>query len=269
MTRWTALFVLCLSWAACIPFDEDGDAFCVNVEPRLRGDLCPSVSVPDASTPVDAGTQPDAGPEVDAGTPGECVTAADCPARAEDCQDLRVCTEGRCEYRQQEDGAPCSGPPAAECRETTGTCRSGVCQYTPRTTGPCNDGQPCTVNDVCRSGGVCAGTLLDCDKPPRCMKFAGTCSNNKCNYVPAASGTACSDDNMCTTGDYCDGEGRCLGPVQIDCPDRTSECLLDPVCSPSEQCVYTPKCTDDQECRGGNCCPRGSGAYACPSQPPG
>jgi hypothetical protein len=261
MSRYIALFVLCLSWTACIPFDEDRDEFCVNVDPRLRDELCPSESRPDsgasvdASVPGDAGERPDAGAgEADAGPPGGCATAADCPTRTADCQDLRVCVDNRCEYRQQEDGAPCVGTPAAECRETTGTCRSGACQYTPRTTGPCDDGQPCTVDDVCQSGGVCAGTLLNCENPPRCMKFAGTCSNSQCNYVPAAAGTTCNDENACTENDACDGAGNCLSTLETLCPDQPNSCLFATGCLPSSGCTYTSMCRSFEICQNGGCC---------------
>lgn len=258
-----ALLAVCLSGAACIPFEEDRTEFCKNVDPRLKDELCPPLSDTDGGVRSDAGLpgdagEPDAGSEDDAGTDGgaagACDTAADCPAVTAQCQDLRVCINHQCEYRQQEDGAPCSGTPAAECLETTGTCRSGVCQYTPRATGPCNDAQPCTVNDACNSAGVCAGTLLNCNSPPPCMKFAGICRDGQCNYVPAAAGTTCDDGNACTMNEACDGSGNCLSEQVVDCKDNPDTCEETTGCDPVYGCLYRSTCPNTQVCQNGGCC---------------
>ena len=256
-----ALIAVCLSGAACIPFDEDRSEFCANADPGRAETICPSAPRADGGARDDAGSLEDAGPDegpppdagVDGGVQGECDTVAQCPARGETCRDYAACIDHKCRYFPQEDGTPCSATPTAECRESTGTCSGGVCQNTPRGTGSCNDGVACTINDACNSSGVCAGTLLSCDSPPSCMKFAGTCNNGQCDYVPAATGTACNDGNYCTVNDACDGAGNCISNQELDCQPMPEQCLI-AACDPSVGCTYSSRCAANLECRYGTCC---------------
>ena len=72
----------------------------------------------------------------------------------------------------------------------------------------CDDGDPCTLEDVCRDG-ACAGTPLACNTPPenvcetdeQLLTYAaeGTCSEGTCAY--SSSRTVC--DKGCR-------DGRCI-----------------------------------------------------------
>jgi hypothetical protein len=107
-------------------------------------------------------------------------------------------------------GACGTACPSDTCND--GVCAGGACATRPKADGtPCDDGNPCTVFDVCQAG-ACVGisplicTALDqCHVPGTCDPNTGTCSN------PAApDGTACDDGDACTFGDVCTG-GVCAG----------------------------------------------------------
>ncbi|MFP2930654.1 hypothetical protein ACLESO_36740 [Pyxidicoccus sp. 3LG] len=86
------------------------------------------------------------------------------------------------------------------------------CVYQNATMGTaCNDGQACTVNDVCNGSGQCAGQAKVCNsRPGQCYAFNGTCnpSNGACEYE-VMEGAACSDGLGCTRFDTCNSDGTC------------------------------------------------------------
>ncbi|MEM9194004.1 MAG: hypothetical protein AAGF12_32815 [Myxococcota bacterium] len=96
----------------------------------------------------------------------------------------------------------CNKPPSP-CHSEVGTCQAGVCEYSVRA-GSCDDGDPCTVNDMC-SGGGCAGIPATCDVPPppecigsstlRRYSSTGRCGPTGCEYSPIDESCAngCSD----------------------------------------------------------------------------
>ena len=94
---------------------------------------------------------------------GFCVPTdfLSCPPDADPCT-LEACnpTTGECESFPACPDTPCA----------TSTCNNGECSFTPRNDGQaCQDGNPCTGNDVCQNG-LCSGTpgvelscVGDCD----------------------------------------------------------------------------------------------------------
>lgn len=181
------------------------------------------------------------------------VCEADIPAeplctRDEDCAggrcvtDIGLCIEclddGECD-----DGNQCS---ADECRPTLG------CFSTPLNGTPCSDGNACTQTDACVVG-TCTGmnpvvcTALDqCHDVGTCDSATGSCSNpNK------PDGSACADNNVCTTVDAC-VSGACIGSVPLDCGDG-SGCTTDS-CDPVDGCEHANACSSDQVCFGTSCC---------------
>ena len=53
---------------------------------------------------------------------------------------------------------------------TLDLCSLGACEYVNTNEGgSCDDGEICTINDEC-TGGVCAGTLDDCDDSDACTE---------------------------------------------------------------------------------------------------
>ncbi|HEY8427101.1 MAG TPA: hypothetical protein VIL20_01955, partial [Sandaracinaceae bacterium] len=77
---------------------------------------------------------------------------------------------------------------------------------------PCDDGDPCTIDDRCRAG-ACAGTPRVCDSPPgACFAPIGACMGGECVYDPADG--PCDDGDPCTDGDACTG-GVCRGEPRV------------------------------------------------------
>ncbi len=98
-----------------------------------------------------------------------------------------------------------------------GECKGGSCVPSP-TDAPCDDGDPCTLDDQCLDGS-CQGTLMDCSaEDTECKK--GLCVAGQCFGFPKPDGTACDDGDPCTPVDQCNKKGVCVGiPPLDDAPD--------------------------------------------------
>ncbi len=191
----------------------------------------------------------------------------DCPVN-QICSDNNACTTGdRCVVNpdggaglcQKVGDFACSTPPAAQCWAMTGTCVAdggATCLYT-QMAGSCNDSLGCTDNDTC-SNGTCAGTQKTCMSPPNsCFQMAGTCQEpaGTCAYTAVAAGTVtCNDNNNCTIGDSCAGDGGCAGTqVQCAAPNQCQNASTS--CDTGGNCLYAP--------RTGQTCDAGTGAGTC------
>jgi hypothetical protein len=95
----------------------------------------------------------------------------------------------------------------------------GVAHATTSTCITANDGTPCS--DAC---------------------VFGTCVAHVCTGSLRADGTACSTDNLCTSGDQCKS-GVCIAGSAVVCPDQ-SACLIG-VCSPRVGCTFKDACPPD------------------------
>ena len=157
---------------------------------------------------------------------------------------------------------------------------------------PCDDGNPCTLDDKCKAG-VCSGDLFSCDDGIDCTLDQcnpdGTCDNGlkpgwcfvdetcyeegageedePCLECVSSISTdeltpdntnACDDGDACTFGDSC-VEGACLGKP-VSCPADGNPCVT-PVCVDGK-CDSTPvdgpcddgsACTKDDVCDAGAC----------------
>jgi hypothetical protein len=92
-------------------------------------------------------------------------------------------------------------------RPATFTCReqTGQCDVAEQCTGGSGE---CPADAVAPEGMVCGASLDQCDAVDLCNGTDKTCPDLK-----AAEGTPCSDDDICTVGDTCDGSGTCeAGP---------------------------------------------------------
>ncbi|NOX59213.1 MAG: hypothetical protein GXP29_10195, partial [Planctomycetes bacterium] len=133
------------------------------------------------------------------------------------CDDLDNCTSGDvCS-----DGV-CAGTPV-DCSFLDDACAVGMCSQSTGACvanpinggGSCDDLDNCTSVDTC-TGGVCAGTPVDCSSLDGecvvgvCNQADGTCETN-----PVNEGGACSDLSLCTENDVCVG-GVCAG-TPVDC----------------------------------------------------
>ena len=135
----------------------------------------------------------------------------------------------------------------------------------------CDDGDKCTVGDLC-NGGLCQGGLdANCND-------GNECSDDSCepaigclhvdNVLP------CDDGDVCTLDDTCDG-GLCVaGPGTLSCDD--GNLCTDDGCEPHSGCTHANNqmvcddgnaCTLGDLCTGGGC-QAGAGLVLCDDENP-
>lgn len=126
------------------------------------------------------------------------------------------------------------GQPCQRCRP-----QSDPLAWTIEGSGPCEDGDACTVNDTCVAG-VCKGQRKDCDDHVGCT--GDTCSDGVCAHEILAD--KCYIDGVC----YADGH-----------QGEPPSCV---VCDPAEPTAWTARqgscddhdaCTDPDVCADGAC----------------
>jgi slime mold repeat-containing protein len=131
----------------------------------------------------------------------------------------------RCDIAVTAGTPDCSAPGADPCIGQT--CVAGACVPSP-TTGPCEDGDPCTIGDTCVAGACVPGPILDCS------------------------------GDLCAVGAQCVG-GACVGGTPVACDDG-NPCTLD-TCDPARGCVTTPltgpPCDTGDACSAGGRCEDG------------
>ncbi|MCZ7599360.1 MAG: hypothetical protein M5U09_18880 [Gammaproteobacteria bacterium] len=159
----------------------------------------------------------------------------------------------------------CAGPnPCIDyvCNPTVG------CEEIPNNK-PCEDLNPCTVDDFCANGQCRSGGPADCDLDDNPCTAAVcypsvNCVDGVC--FPAAGCLRgvnlpgpCEDGDPCTIGDFC-ANGLCAaGSASLDCDDGNL-CTADS-CMPGEGCVYAPlpgECSDGNPCTVGDQCVDGA-----------
>ena len=188
------------------------------------------------------------------------------------CEDGQYCTlNDACSAN-----GTCVGGLAKTCAEVADACNVGQCddgadqcKKVPKAAATlCDDGQFCTVGDMCDGKGTCAGTTQSC---PGGNCLVGQCDeqNDKCTTAAAAPGTSCSDGNACTSSEACNANGLCGGGQVKTC--NGDQCN-DPTCdSNTGACGLNPKaggssCSDGNDCTSGDQCLSGackSGSYTC------
>lgn len=196
-------------------------------------------------------------------TSGKCVSVpinegGDCDPR-DPCTVNATCTAGSCRGRPKD----CSSLSDQCLRGVCNSQRRGICEALPDNEGgPCEDGDPCTVDDVC-GGGVCLpGGNFTCIQPlaecrvARCINSA---ANAACRTF-ATPGDECAQEDLCNLG-MCMGSGlntTCkLTPT--NCSAFNSQCTLG-VCNPDNgDCEARPTrvnatCTDNNKCTTGDVC---------------
>lgn len=168
------------------------------------------------------------------GTPVSCDGCSKF-CRNENCNDNSVCTADSCD-------------PTLGCRHVAA----------PNGTS-CSDGRNCNGAEVCNFGLCIAGTPINCSDGNPCT--VDPCVEpGGCLHLPSLPGITCTDNNACTVGDVCDGNGACTPGATITCNDN-NECTTD-TCNTASGCVFTPRtgaCTDDGNpctndvCASGSC----------------
>ena len=235
------------------------------------------------SSCADNGAKPNGDPcdDGDACTSNDSCQAGTCKGTATVCQASDQChlaglcnsVTGACSNPTRPDTTSCSDGNAC----TSGdTCQSGVCiggakkvctakdqchqagicdassgacsePLLPNNTG-CEDGLLCTTGETCQNG-ICTGAVAKICPDPTVCHDRGTCDpgTGKCSNPAQGNGTGCSDNNLCTTGDSCQG-GACVPGTQKDC-GASSDCWYQPACEPT-----TGLCPPGEGSNGNSCC---------------
>jgi hypothetical protein len=163
-------------------------------------------------------------------TTGICVTtpAADdsnCVGVSDMCATSLTCKTGACVKvpLNCDDNNPCT---VDTCDPATG-CSSSTTPL-PKTCGPkkdqactCDDGDACTLTDVC-VGTTCKGKTRTCDDLNACTSDACD-SVSGCTFTAKPANSVCDDgDALCTNGDKCVA-GVCVG-TPVNCPTGGNKC---------------------------------------------
>lgn len=181
--------------------------------------------------PVADGTPCDPGPPREPCTTYACLAGECLPS--EGCDDGNLCTEDSC------------------------VTETGACQQTPLTGGPCEDDDPCTLDESCFAG-MCVGKPNPCDDQDPCTD--DRCAKETGCVHPPLSGVPCDDGDWCTRDDACQG-GQCKPGAYLLCDDG-NRCTTDH-CNPATgDCEFTPTtsgcddgdlCTEPDRCKNGKC----------------
>jgi hypothetical protein len=223
--------------------------------------------------------------EIDSCQAGECV--GDEPktcAASDECHVDGECDRetGACREVVAEDGAPCDDGQACTSADT---CQAGACAGE---AAACDDGLSCSV-DVCdEASGACSADMAKCrcvtdedcgdgnacngietcnleqklcqvGTPVECATHADPCLKNQCvpetgacEPEPAKDGTACDDENACTTRDRCDA-GVCEGKQPVVC-GALSQCHTAGTCDRVTGACSNHEKPEGSVCSDGNAC---------------
>jgi hypothetical protein len=246
--------------SACYPNGADlcGSGYCPTSKRCCDGD-CVNLLTSEANCGACGNRCPPAPCRSAVCNDGVCETIPN-PARngrrcddGDACTTDDVCQDGVCA------GTPTVCNPDDQC--TTAACdpATGQCVQTPVADGTaCDDGNPCTRDDVCQ-GGVCAGVELPCAAGVICGDVRCNPATGNCDLiVPNPDGTPCDDGDLCTGKGTCES-GTCLpgDPIACDPPD---DCHAPGVCDPmTGQCTYAPAadgtpCDDHDPCTFNDVC---------------
>ena len=206
-------------------------------------------------------------------------TTVVCRAASGTCDVAETCTgsSGECPTDVfQAVGTVCGDGPAP-CSAQDACDGSGHClphDFADNT--PCNDGDACTVEDVCLST-ICTGTTKTCEDDNPCT--ANGCNPlSGCTFDDLPDATACDDSDACTVEDAC-LSGECLGNTRNcdddngcttdrcdslqgclheDLPDATTcddgdACTVEDACLSGECLGNTRDCDDDNMCTTDRC----------------
>ncbi len=176
-------------------------------------------------------------------TQGDHCAAGSCVGALVDCDDHNPCTNDFCSPSLS---ATAGGP-------------SYFCQH-PYNSDPCNDGDACTVIDVCAAG-LCHGSgAPNCDD-------GNPCTDDSCDPIQGCVHTnntlPCDDGNPCTVADVCSA-GSCHAGAPNSCDDGNP--CTDDSCNAAgcQHTFNTAPCEDGNACTTGDTCFNGSCAPGTP-----
>ena len=138
---------------------------------------------------------------------------------------------------------------AGVCNTSTGVCSNPT---QPNGTG-CNDGNACTLTDICQAGICIGGNPVVCSALDQCHQ-AGVCDplTSLCSNPIQPNGTGCNDGNACTQTDTCQA-GTCIGSNPVVCVAQ-DQCHDVGVCNTSTGVCSNPNKTNGTSCNDGNAC---------------
>jgi formylglycine-generating enzyme required for sulfatase activity len=146
----------------------------------------------------------------------ECDGPTCAPGAAIDCDDGDACTLDSCDV----EGACTSQPARVDCSDGgpcwTSQCdpATGQCATVP-ITGPCDDGDDCTLADFCLAGACVPGLLPRCDDGHSCT--TDSCiPGEDCQHEPD-----CCPDAGCPLGMECQQGGYCASEWEVFVPAGT------------------------------------------------
>ncbi len=202
-----------------------------------------------------------------------------CPT-PDQCHDAGVCNTGTgvCSNPNKTDGTACNDGNACTHTDTcqTGVCTgsnpvvctaldqchdvgvcntsTGICSNPNKTDGTaCNDGNACTLTDICQAGTCIGGNPVVCSALDQCHQ-AGVCDpiSSLCSDPIQPNGTACNDGNACTQTDTCQS-GTCSGSNPVVC-SALDQCHDAGVCNTGTGVCSNPNKIDGTACNDGNAC---------------
>jgi subtilisin-like proprotein convertase family protein len=126
---------------------------------------------------------------------------------------------------------------------------------------PCDDGEFCTVDDVCLQG-VCRGAPNPCEDGNPCTVDLCNALEGRCMHTAAPDLTPCDDQRYCTLGEVC-LSGVCTDGYPRNCEDgnpctqNTCDPALDACASApigdGDPCDDGAFCSVGETCQGGVC----------------
>lgn len=133
----------------------------------------------------------------------------------------------------------------------------GLNSWTPLVDEPCEDGDPCTLEDHC-VGAQCMGEPRICDDANPCTEDRCEGTGAGCVHEPLSEGASCEDGDPCTTEASCT-DNICGGGLPVDCEDG-NPCTAS-VCEAGVGCAHPAQdgltCEDGDACTGGGVCAEG------------
>jgi hypothetical protein len=192
------------------------------------------------------------------------------------CDDGNPCTDDLCdglggctaEFNSAscDDDDPCTV--ADSCKE--GACVGFAVECACEVDADCDsfdDGDGCNGTLVCDTSAlpyqcvVDPETVVVCPAPEVgnvCEQVVCSPGSGQCETVAANEGYACTDEDVCTVGDSCQGGDCEPGSTTITCDDGNS-CTVDS-CEADVGCVHSPgdgECDDGNDCTSGDHCSGG------------
>ena len=175
-----------------------------------------------------------------------CEPSAGCtfkPIKGE-CNDSNACT-----LNEQCQNGFCTASGWLECGDDN-PCTNDLCDplkgcLNQNNAEPCDDGKPCTSNDVCFEGNCKSGGPTVCND-------GNGCTDDSCDpqegCVYKNNTLACDDGDVCSSSDKCAG-GICAPGQQLICND--GNVCTDDSCDPVLACIYVANseaCSDFNNC---------------------